>query len=210
MWSRVLVWSKHQTVMATKNATPRILASTGKDYCENTTVHGFAYWVSSGKCSIRLYLAQNQYTIQCRKLCWTSFLGGCCHHWLHLCITHFEPDHNRLVTFTYKGTTTLKVLTVNHCLLFRSTSQVSINSFSVPITDLPFPAITICKTSDGDPGDYVRAVYNNFLFKCNDTTSCESRKLLGDHFTAYANNEFLQTVTCFSNQWMSWLSVPFV
>ena len=70
--------------------------------------------------------------------------------------------------------------------------QVTINSFSVPVTELPFPAITICKSGSGDAGDYVRAIYNNFQFKCNSPASCESRKLLGDHFYGYANKEFLQ------------------
>ncbi len=40
--------------------------------------------------------------------------------------------------------------------------DVSIETFSLPSSDLPFPAVTICKERKYDAGDYIRAVFNNF------------------------------------------------
>ena len=31
------------------NSAGKVLKESAKDWCENTSVHGFAYWVSSGK-----------------------------------------------------------------------------------------------------------------------------------------------------------------
>ncbi len=33
---------------------------------------------------------------------------------------------------------------------------VSIETFSLPATDLPFPAVTVCKVNKYDTGEYIR------------------------------------------------------
>ena len=44
-------------------------------------------------------------------------------------------------------------------------SEVGIESFTLPVTELPYPAITICKKNGlYDPGEYLRAVFNKFEY----------------------------------------------
>ncbi len=44
-------------------------------------------------------------------------------------------------------------------------SDVGIETFSSPATLLDYPAITLCKKYKYDTGEYVRAVYDNYLFR---------------------------------------------
>ncbi len=37
-------------------------------------------------------------------------------------------------------------------------SEVTIETFSLPATSLPYPAITVCKAHKYDTGEYLRAV----------------------------------------------------
>ena len=39
-----------------------------------------------------------------------------------------------------------------------------IESFSKPVTDVPFPSITLCNEQGLDTGEYVRNVFNNLAF----------------------------------------------
>ncbi len=42
-----------------------------------------------------------------------------------------------------------------------------IDKFSLPATDLPHPAITVCKNGGRyDVGEYLRAVFDNFDYRC--------------------------------------------
>ena len=41
-------------------------------------------------------------------------------------------------------------------------SEVTIETFSLPATSLPFPAISVCKTHKYDPGEYLRTVFDSF------------------------------------------------
>ncbi len=62
---------------------------------------------------------------------------------------------------------------------------VGIETFSFPVTDLHHPAITVCKSDRFDAGEYVRAVYDNFEYRCKGSrgsSSCGKRKLLQEHF----------------------------
>ncbi len=61
---------------------------------------------------------------------------------------------------------------------------VSIETFSLPATDLHYPAITVCKTSPYDVGEYLRAVYDNFQMECC-ATGNEDTQLLREHFPGF-------------------------
>ena len=39
-----------------------------------------------------------------------------------------------------------------------------IESFSKPVTDVPFPSVTLCNEQGLDTGEYVRNVFNNLAF----------------------------------------------
>ena len=86
-------------------------------------------------------------------------------------------------------------------------SEVVIDSFTLPVTDLPYPAITICKKRGlYDPGEYLRAVFNQFkyAYRKDDKGSCNETDLLRRHYknfisqcdqkprdiTDYVENEF--------------------
>ena len=77
--------------------------------------------------------------------------------------------------------------------------EVSIATFSFPATELPFPAITICKEHKFDVGEYVRAVFDNFQFSCPDNATCAESKLLREHykkFTRYWPAEVRNKLMC--------------
>ena len=64
-------------------------------------------------------------------------------------------------------------------------SEVVIDSFTLPVTDLPYPAITICKKRGlYDPGEYLRAVFNQFkyAYRKEDEGSCNETDLLRRHY----------------------------
>ena len=65
--------------------------------------------------------------------------------------------------------------------------EVGIKSFSLPVTELNYPAITICKENGFyDPGEYVRAIFNNFQYTYEDGDgSCETTALLRQHYKQY-------------------------
>ena len=63
---------------------------------------------------------------------------------------------------------------------------VTIDTFTLPATNVTYPAITICKdTTNFDSGDYVRAVFDNFQSTCNSDASCAEIDLLRSHFKDY-------------------------
>ena len=64
---------------------------------------------------------------------------------------------------------------------------MGIKSFSLPVTKLNYPALTICKKNGFyDPGEYVRAIFNNFQYTYKDGDgSCEATALLRHHFKQY-------------------------
>ena len=64
-------------------------------------------------------------------------------------------------------------------------SEVGIESFTLPVTDLPYPAITICKKNGlYDPGEYLRAVFNQFkyAYQKDNEGSCNETALLRSHY----------------------------
>ncbi len=70
--------------------------------------------------------------------------------------------------------------------------EVAIDTFSLPATSLPFPAITVCKRRKFDVGEYLRAVFDNFQYVCkkaegvNDT--CRESMLLREHYDTYVGH----------------------
>ena len=65
-----------------------------------------------------------------------------------------------------------------------ASSGVTIQTFAHPVTELPEPAITVCRKVPYNPDEYVRAVFNNFQMKCN-IGSCEDTQLLKRDFSGY-------------------------
>ena len=76
--------------------------------------------------------------------------------------------------------------------------MVAIETFSTPATELPFPAVTVCRKRKYDVGEYLRAVYNNFEFACEKarhSASCQRTELLRSHFEPLVGTESLLPVT---------------
>ena len=73
-------------------------------------------------------------------------------------------------------------------------SKVTITTFSMPATEVPYPAITICNKNGKNVGEYLRAVFDNFQYACSEYGGdCEKTKLLRSHFPTYdqgASNGF--------------------
>ncbi len=65
---------------------------------------------------------------------------------------------------------------------------MSIATFSYPATNLTFPSITLCKNNGYDIGEYLRAIYDNFQFACDDEEGCERTERLREDFPAFASN----------------------
>ena len=62
-----------------------------------------------------------------------------------------------------------------------------IDSFTLPVTELPYPAITICKKRGHDPGEYLRAVFNQFqyAYRKDEAGSCDKTADLRDHYRSF-------------------------
>ena len=79
---------------------------------------------------------------------------------------------------------------------------VQIEQFNLPVTELKYPAITICKSEGfADPGEYLRSVFNNFqLTYTEGDGSCNDTSLLRDHYQQYigsCNRENTQNLSQF-------------
>ena len=66
---------------------------------------------------------------------------------------------------------------------------VSITTLTYPVTDLNYPAITVCKKVPYNPDEYVRTVFDNFQLGCNKSCTeycdCEETKKLRHDFEPY-------------------------
>jgi hypothetical protein len=75
-----------------------------------------------------------------------------------------------------------------------SPAQTTINALGIPISQMRHPAITVCKeNSIYDVGEYIRAVFNNFQFACNESISsesCQSTTMLRNHYSKYTKVYF--------------------
>ena len=73
-----------------------------------------------------------------------------------------------------------------------------IESFSKPVTDIPFPAITLCNEQGLDTGEYVRNVFNNLAFTEDEGSKSvalkEGFKSVLDSFTYYNKSDGEATV----------------
>ena len=70
------------------------------------------------------------------------------------------------------------------------TSEVGIERFTLPVTELPYPAITICKKNGlYDPGEYLRAVFNQFqyAYRKDDEGSCNETASLRSHYRNFVS-----------------------
>ncbi len=71
-------------------------------------------------------------------------------------------------------------------------------TFSLPVSQLPFPALTICKKRKYDVGEYIRAVFNNFEPACEggyDSADCNETEPLRSHYMTFlSEREFVPEV----------------
>ena len=58
---------------------------------------------------------------------------------------------------------------------------VVIKTFAHPVTEVPEPAITVCRKVPYNPDEYVRAIFDNFQMTC-DLGFCEDTLLLRENF----------------------------
>ncbi len=77
------------------------------------------------------------------------------------------------------------------CYVFSLYADVSIDTFSLPATSLPFPAVTICRRGRQDAAEYFRAVFNNF-----DPTD----ELLREHYSTYLETGHTVLGSIYRNQ----------
>ena len=64
----------------------------------------------------------------------------------------------------------------------------TVSTTALPIHELEYPAITICKKNGfADPGEYLRSIFNNFqlTYTEGDGGSCNDTSLLRDHYRQY-------------------------
>ena len=69
-------------------------------------------------------------------------------------------------------------------------SEVGIERFTLPVTELPYPAITVCKKNGlYDPGEYLRAVFNQFqyAYSKDDEGSCNKTASLRSHYRNFVS-----------------------
>ena len=69
-------------------------------------------------------------------------------------------------------------------------SEVGIERFTLPVTELPYPAITVCKKNGlYDPGEYLRAVFNQFqyAYRKDDEGSCNKTASLRNHYRNFVS-----------------------
>ena len=53
---------------------------------------------------------------------------------------------------------------------------------------VPYPAITICNPNGYDAGEYIRAVFDNFEFRCKSgSDQCNKSSLLREDFPGFSN-----------------------
>ena len=67
---------------------------------------------------------------------------------------------------------------------------MGIESFTLSVTELPYPAITICKKKGlYDPGEYLRAVFNQFqyAYRKDDKGSCIDTATLRSHYRNFVS-----------------------
>ena len=67
---------------------------------------------------------------------------------------------------------------------------MGIESFTLSVTELPYPAVTICKKNGlYDPGEYLRAVFNQFqyAYRKDDEGSCNATALLRSHYRNFVS-----------------------
>ena len=85
---------------------------------------------------------------------------------------------------------------IQHWIEFPTT--VAIKTFSLPANDVPYPAITICNQNGYDVGEYLRAVFDNFQYKC-DCNECKETELLRSHFPAFSSASSLQVYSQYNH-----------
>ena len=67
---------------------------------------------------------------------------------------------------------------------------MGIETFTLSVTELPYPAVTICKKNGlYDPGEYLRAVFNQFqyAYRKDEAGSCEKTADLRDHYRNFVS-----------------------
>ncbi len=74
-----------------------------------------------------------------------------------------------------------------------SPTEVAIATFSLPATRLAYPAVTVCRRGRHDVGEYIRAVFDNFEFACDEDVagSCNASDRIRKEYWKYAS--FLPT-----------------
>ena len=118
-----------------------------------------------------------------------AFLGGNCHNCLHK-FTFAAKDHHRRLdrkSFKWESDNISNIpKTLNLFII-----AVSIASHSLEVTELDYPAITICKENGlYDPGEYIRPVFNLFQYACKvGDDSCKNSEILREHYKEYVGLE---------------------
>ncbi len=75
---------------------------------------------------------------------------------------------------------------------------MAIVSFSSPATDLPYPAITICKRNKYDTSEYLRAVFDNYQYAstCKGSVECPDTDALRNAFGFYVHTDGIKGDVC--------------
>ena len=148
--TRARIVRKNEVLIENTKSISQVLT----DFCQNTSGHGFQYWVSAST-----YFERTLWV--CIVACGFTFasimVSSALSHW------------------------------------FKNPSSVAIRTFSKPAREVEFPAITICNEKGFDVGEYIRAVFDNFQYKCEKDYNCNETELLRSHFPAYFDKDVLNS-----------------
>ena len=64
-------------------------------------------------------------------------------------------------------------------------SDVTIETFSYPATEVEYPSLTVCKRNGYNVDEYIRAVFDNFQVVCTTDQSCNETSMLRVDFPHY-------------------------
>ena len=81
---------------------------------------------------------------------------------------------------------------------------MGISTFSHPVTNLTYPAITICKENGFyDPGEYVSAIFNQFQYVCQTgNETCDETALLKEQYREYVGVSDEENLSVFPKSWI--------
>ena len=231
------------TIMKAKASPPQAsISKVLSDYCQNTSGHGFQYWVSAGSAvervlwiavvlagfTLALFLVTSSLTHWKDYPTSVDIMDGtqmasryllrveCCISikWIFIFLIFNKINRLHFVMAYYQVVELQKEAWIGqfYSIYYNDHSKYlwsqNDRTFSMPATDLPYPAITVCNKNGHDVGEYLRAVFDNFEYSCKDPNlDCEKSQLLRSHFPEFSSptdTDASRNIFC-----LIWIHSPF-